>query len=514
MFTAPQDTLSQTIPKGAGTATFEILSDANGPLPVPQYLRVPELLDYDYQDKRDVKTIAGAGARPIGLVGGKEDITISLTMAATFGKLLNQLCYGLQESASQHIFVIDEVGYVVPSEVTVDTKIRNCVMLHLGRWDSNNSVKINGTAADVVANPGSGQVSSANGKYGFNKADIGKQFEISFVSNGVTIVQTGRILAKLSHDVKLYSETKPVVKRDATTVASEKWNAKVAEVTDGKYQSSPNGVFLFHSNSNVPANKFMHFTHWTDGQICTSKIAEAQWPAAAYQFYVDPPSAAAYAAHIAVTLITNTGTAMTGVAVNADLTEGVTPTASGVYSQDDKGWYNFHATDVGDIVRISFQMDYYSIAPVCRNPRGEELDAVFYRGGGVFNAIGKPLTRVAIASPLSLGLDQYALDDKTGAVYLANENAGERIYIDAEFETTGGSRTEIKQTAVGLAPIVRIVLNNHEPDQQMLLTFERAMCEGMGVKTKMDDAAEAFKFSFKCAVDRVTGLSHAINTSS
>jgi hypothetical protein len=514
MLTAPQDTLPQTVPKGAGKATFEILSDANGPLPVPQFLRVPELLDYDYQDKRDVKTIAGAGTRPIGLVAGKEEITISLTMAATFGKMLNQLCYGQEESANQHIFVNDEVGYVVPSSVFTDTRIRSCVMVNLGRWDSHVGVKINNAAASVVTMPAAGQVSSVNGKYGFNKADLGKQFEITFVSNGVTIIQTGRITAKLSHDVKLFTAFYVTVKHDTTVLASDKWDPKATGVADGRYQVSPNGVFLFSGTSNLAINTFMHFTHWTDGQTCSSKIADAQWPAAACQFYVDPPSAAMFAAPVAVTLITNTGTAMTGVAVNADMTEDTTPSASGKYSQDDKGWYNFHASDVGDIVRISYQMDYYSINPVCRNFRGEVIDGDFFRAGGVYNAIGKPLTRVAITSPLSIGLDQYAMDDKTGATYLANENARERIYIDAEFETTGGSRTEVKQSAAGLAPVVRIVLNNHEPDQQMLLTFERAMCEGMGVKTKTDDAAEVFKFSFKCAVDRTTGLSHAVNTSS
>jgi hypothetical protein len=388
-------------------------------------------------------------------------------------------------------------------------------MLHLGRWDSSTGVKINGTAATPVTGaPSTGQVAVANGKYTFAKADLRKQFEITFVSNGVTVVQTGRITTQLSHDVRLYSSNNPVVKRDGIVLSRDTWNSKSDTPTDGHYQASPNGVLVFAASSTVPTDKFMTVTHWTDDQSCTSKIAAAQWPAASYQFYVDPPSAAAYAAHVVVTLISNVTPAMTGVAVGADLTEDTTPSASGKYSQDDKGWYQFHATDVGDTVRLVYEMDYYAITPLCRNARGEVVDGDFFRLGGIHNAQGKPLTRVAITSPLSIGLDQYAADDNTGAHYLAYENAGERLYIDAEFETAGGSRIEVKQTPVGTAPIVRIILNNHEPDQQLLLTFEQAMCEGMGVKTKTDEAAEAFKFSFKCAVDRITGLSHAINTSS
>jgi hypothetical protein len=500
-------TLPQTVTKGAGRATFEVLSDANGPLAVPQFIRVPELLDYDYQDKREVKTLSGGGARPIALISGKEEITISLTMAATFGKLLNQLCYGQKESANQHIFVSDDVGYTVPNSAFTDTAIRNCVMIHAGRWDSSTGVTINGTAATLVTGtPIAGQFSVLGGKYTFAKADLSKLFEITFISNGVTIVQTGRVPAKLSHDVRLYADNAPVTKRDATLMTRDTWSPKSAPPQSGHYQGSPNGVLLFAADSTVPTGKFMKVTHWTDGQKCTSSIAAAQWPAASYQFYVDPPSAAAYVADVSVAVV---GGASLDVAIvpYAQLT-------AGKYRQDGSGWYQFHSSYEGDIVRISYQMDYYSIYPVCRNFRGEVIDGNFFRAGGVFNVMGKPLTRVAVSSPLSIALDQYALDETTGAHYLAYENAGDRLYIDAEFEAAGGSRIEVKQVAAGLAPVVRIVLNSHEPDQQLLLTFERAMCEGMGVKTKTDDAGDAFKFSFKCAVDRATGLSHAINTSS
>ncbi len=510
------DTLPQTTPRGGGAAFFEVLADNKGPLSVPQFLKVPELLDYQYDDKHETKAYMGSGKRAIGLVGGKEEITVALTMAASFGRLLNQICYGVEELPKQHIMANDTVGYVVPNSYFTDIKIRNCTAVHLGRWDSNTSVKINGAPATLVTGaPVAGQYVVNGGLYTFAKADLGKPFAITFVTKGVTVVQSGKVLAKLTHDVRLFATVPWKVKNDWAVLTQDPWNPKSDAPAVAHYQGSPNGVLILDDEANIAAGKFMVVTHYTDGQTCTSTISSGDLPAPAYQFFVDPPSAAAYVSDAGVVLLGNAGTAMTGITVGGDVAVATSTPTSGQYKTDGKGYYEFAAADVGDTVRLSYAVDYYSIVPVLRDPRGTTVaGATFYKSWGVRNALGKPLTRVAMTSPLSIAQNQYVLDDNTGAHYFDNTNSGDTFFIDCEFETDGGSRIEVMQAPVGPAPIVRIALNSNEPDQQVLLTFEQAMCEGMGVKTKSDDAGEGLKFTFKCAVDRISGKSHAINMSS
>lgn len=199
--------------------------------------------------------------------------------------------------------------------------------------------------------------------------------------------------------------------------------------------------------------------------------------------------------------------------VGNNLTLAVGPVATGTYKTDGQGWYQFAAADAGDTVRINYVVDFYYTVPKLRDLRGNILEADFYKSWGVRNAQGKPLQRVALQVPLILGTDQYAVD-ANGVFYFDYTNAGETFYFDTEFETDGGSRFEVNQEDIGSAPLVRIALSNNDIGQEMLLTFEQAMCEGMGIKTKADDAGDAFKFVFKCAIDRVSRRSHAINMSS
>jgi hypothetical protein len=503
-------TLPITPPKGGGEAAIRILSDRKGFLAVPQSVR-GVLLDYNVTDKHDKKAFMGGGTRAIDVMTGKEELTVELTFPTTFGEMLNGILYGEEIKDRARVMLKDTIGYVVPDSVATLHKIRNTISIHFGRWDSSTSVKIN----NVVATSGSavGQFTVSNGVYRFNAADKNKAFSIVYVSDGTTITATGKIPSKLTFDIKQFSDTSWTSYAGTTKLTQDVWNPASAAPAAGHFQGSANGVGVFNSGLTLAVGKVLKVTATIDGQLATLSVDTL--PAADYVCYVDPPSAAAYVSHVGVELYANTGTAMTGVNVGDELTVGAgAPSGSGHYQQDDKGKYVFHSTDAGDTVSIKYVMDYYSVTPVLRDARGNQRDGTFIKDWGVYTQEGKPLKRVALTSPLSLADNQYVVIEKTGQYIFNDTNAGDRLFFSAEFEVDEGTRIEVMQQPIGSKPIVEIAIDSSDPGQSLFLTIERAVCEGMGIKTKTDDYGDGFKFTFACAVDRMTGLSHTISTSS
>ncbi|ASF46997.1 hypothetical protein [Methylovulum psychrotolerans] len=508
-------TTPQLTPSGGSNGFIKLMTDKDGAaLNPPQTMKIPAFVGIDsIDDKMDIKESNGAGQYAISLRGGKKKLSLSFTVDAFTGALLNNLYYGAETQAKQQRALIDNVGHAIPDHANLQAKIQNVITLNLSRWDSDTSVAINGTSAtkDTSGTPVAGHYLVSAGKYTFAAADVNKTFAIAFDSNGTTVTVQGKIPPSLAFNVTKVASTTYAVKKQASG-----WTDGVAMIRStftnsavpatGHFMASPWGAIILNPAETVgSAGQKMTFQYYCDGQTVTAM--KGTLPDAGYDLYVDAPGDSLYISDDGVFLVTNSGTAMTGIGVGEALAVVSTGTpTSGQALSDGLGFYTFAAADVGDVVRIQYVLDYFSI--VLSLPDGAD----YLEDLGVRTQGGLPFQRIAQSSPLSIATDQYYVNEAAGVYYFDYTNGGDTVFIDALVEEQGGNFIAINNELMGKSPTFMLVLQNEMDGESITVTYRNCKCLGTGIPLKQDPTA--MKFDIQMFADRTTGVVGSISTSS
>lgn len=478
---------------GSGYAHVTPTRDAKGnKIAVPQVISLPEVMDINAGfGKSDVKTAHGQKQYAIHAARGKSTIEVSFTCGETYLRAINALYFGQTVESGSHRIYRDNSGITIPESSSTKIKISQKKTFHLGKWVSNTSAKIAGAAATLAtgATIFPGQYKVSGGRYNFAASDVGKQAELTYVvAGGATVVSTFKIPAELSLSTVLLTKVTAVNKTGASGYFTrDTYNPVSVAPADAHFQASANGIIVFSPTEAVGVT----ILHNTNGVAVSSKVAAL--PAAGYFSIIDPPSSALFVSNIGVELITDSGTAMTGVAVGETLTQSATPT-SGQYDLSNVGVYTFAAADVGDIVQVSYVTDFMFLTIT---PPG---DGEFIADKGVVNVYGLPLTRVELTSPISLLRDQYAVSG-AGDYYFDNSNRGDTVYTDYEYATDEGGTLVIENLDMGSTPRVALDISGSAEGQEWLVKYPNAIPKSYEFATKTDDFAQ-YKITFEVIADR------------
>lgn len=496
---------TQSVPYGAGSAFITMIRKADGTLVDPPQALVAEgLQDVSWDDKNTLKESHGEGAYAVRVAGGKNSLSLSLTISELTGRHLNQLCYGRDVEERQLKIMLDRNGYAVPEMNEVTAKIINSIQLNLARIDSNTSVMIDGDAAStstLETLPAGKYEFTAGGLYRFSAEDVKKSLVITYVSNGTTLETTLKVPKKLTFNISQHAWHNKMIKDTVTPMSRKPFNL-TANAPDAEfYRASQNGIVVFNSAQTGA----MTIDHNTDG-VPNVFTKVAVLPAAAYGLYIDPPVAAVWTSNVFVQLKNDAGTAMTGVVAGETLAVVTTAPTSGEVKVDSKGYYLFAAADAADTVLINYTTDYQFIVVT---PPDE---GVFVRDLGVRTIGGIALTRVALTSPLSLEHNQYAVSEN-GSYYIDQTNGGDVLKLNYQYEVTGQGQTiVVKNNKIGEAPTLMIDLMYDLDGEMTTVSFERVKPQGAGIPTKQEDFA-GMKFEFKAFANRETSVVYTVSTS-
>lgn len=496
----------QSVPYGAGRVYATLIRKADGTLvDPPQPLHIEGLQEATWEDKGTIKSSHGEGKYAVRLAGGKNELSFTITVNEISGQMLNHLCYGGDIEKRQLKIYSDRNGFTVPDHNETALKIINSIQVNLARCDSNTSVKIDGVAATLSTLetlPAGQYAFTAGGLYRFSAADAGKVLEITYVSNGTTLVSTLKVPTKLTYNITQYTRLNSLIKGTVTPMTRKNWNLNTNAPAVENYRASPNGILVF----NDAQTGAMTCDHNTDGRP-NVKTVIAALPAAAYGIYIDPAAASTWTGDVFVQLVTDTGAAMTGVAAGEALTNVGTAPTTGQYKVDSKGYYLFAAADAGDVVNVRYTTDYQFIAITPPD------DGVYLRDLGVSTVGGIGLTRVALTAPLALEHNQYAVSDN-GTYYFDATNALDTLKISYQYEVANtGNTLVVKNTKIGEAPTLMLDMVYELDGEMMIVSFERVKPMGAGVPTKQEDFA-GMKFELKGFADRITGIVYTTSTSS
>lgn len=481
---------------GAGHVHITQVSDANGNKIIPpQVIAAPAVQNVSADfGKSDVKQMYGQSEFSIHAAQGKKTTEVSFECGEIYANLLNQLYFGQSVTAGSHVMFRDQTGVVIPESYSTNIKISNKKTFNLGKVTANTSVTIAGVAATVSTSTviTTGKYKYANGLYSFSLDDAGKTAQLTYtVLGGVTVVSTLKIPKSGLFNTFLFSKTTLVAKTGVvgyfTNIAYSQTSAVPAVA---EYQTASNGVYIFNSAEAVSVT----ITHTTHGVSVSSLVAAL--PAAGYITIIDPPASSVFVQDNGVLLLSNSGTAMTGVTVGNPLAVNAAP-ISGQYTVTN-GMYTFAAADAGDTVTAYYTTDYEYFT---MKPPG---DGNFIADKGVRNQDGMPFTRVALTTPVSLLYNQYAMSDN-GAYYFDITNNGDRVYIDYEYESTAGATLAITNNEMGSTPIVSLDISGKAEGQEWLIKYPRAVPKAFGFATKMDDFS-MYKITFEVIADRVSDL--------
>lgn len=478
---------------GAGSAHVTPTRDAKGnKIAVPQVISLPEVMDINAGfGKSDVKTAHGQRQYAIHAARGKSTIEVSFTCGETYLRAINALYFGQTVKSGSHRIYRDSTGTEIPEGSRTQIKINTKKTFHLGKWVSNTSVAIAGSNATLAtgATIFTGQYKVSGGRYSFSASDVGKEAKLTYVvAGGATVVSTFKIPPTLSFSTVLLTKVNSVNKTNVTGYFTrDTYNpAGIAPIV-AHYQASANGIMVFAPTEAVSVT----ISHNTNGVAVSSLVASL--PAAGYNCIIDPPSSALFVGNIGIELVSDYGTAMTGVAVGETLTQSATPT-SGQYDLSNVGIYTFAAADAGDDVRISYTTDFMFLTV---SPPG---DGEFIADKGVVNTDGLPLTRVELTSPISLLRDQYAVSG-AGDYYFDNSNRGDTVYIDYEYATAEGGTLVIENLDMGSTPRVALDISGSAEGQEWLVQYPNAIPKSYEFATKTDDFAQ-YKITFEVVADR------------
>jgi hypothetical protein len=496
---------------GAGHVHITQVKDALGnAISPPQVVAAPAVQNVSADfGKADVKTMYGQKEFAIHAAQGKKSTEVSFECGEVYLKMLNALYFGQSVASGSHAIRRDSAGTLVPDNIySSQIKIKTNKTFQLSKWLANTSVKI-GTAGSMVAATvatedviPAGKYKVSGGIYTFSAADraAGKKAELThtlLADSSTTVVSTFTIPASLSFNTALFSSMQSVKKLVAGVITSgyftrDTYAANNAAPAVAHYQMASNGVFIFNASETAAG---VAIEHTTDGISVSSLIAAL--PTGGYNTIIDPPSSCVFVADAGVVLLTNTGTAMTGVAVGESLTVGSGTPTSGQYVVTASGLYSFAAADVGDTVRASYTTDFEFISMTPPN------DGDFVADKGVRDANGLPLTRVALTTPISLLHNQYAVS-AAGVYYFDSSNNGDRVYIDYEYTSTAGATLVIANNDMGSTPIVSLDISGQAEGQEWLIKYPRAIPKAFGFATKMDDYG-TYKVTFDVFAERMSG---------
>lgn len=465
-------------------------------LPVEQSYRLTDVIETDFGDKKALEALFGSGEYANGLFSGKSELSFSVTVGSIGAALLNSMALGREVQAKQRKTHTDKSGVVIPETVFSNWTIRNLIGLNVARVDSVTGVTINGVP--MVLNPatiaGNYEFDAPNSQLVFAEADVGKTAVATYVSNGRTLTVTFKILASRRFWFGGFGSTAPVVKNDTNTLIKDAFSTSLTPAV-GRYMGTGGGIFYFNPATTIAATKKLTIVANNGGQLVTYALSTI--PAAGYNFHIDAPGASTYVSTTRVELISNSGTAMTGVTVGGALTLGSGTPTSGEYVKDSAGEHTFAAADVGDVVRIYYVPSYFVLRPAV--PDG----GVFVESRGVYNKFGVHFTSVSPGFPLSVGNGQFAVDT-SGAYYFDFSNAGDTVYMDFRYEIEGGSLIEVGNQDMGYSPAVRIDIDYEYEGESLSIELFYAKAKGAGIPMKQG-ASSPMKFEFMASEDRCAG---------
>lgn len=500
---------NQAVPFGAGEMFIKQVRNAAGEaLPVPQSLRIPDVQSIDFEDKGDLKPLHGKDSYAIALGGGKKTTSVKITMASVYAKLLNEMYYGKEVAQGADLLYTDRKGVMIPEGRSVNVKIANLSTFFLGKWAAHTGATIDGITATRITDASAVLVSTAlvkqfrcsGGEYTFAKEDIGKNAVITMaVVGGVTVVTTLKIPKTLRWDSNQFNWVNSVKKGFATWTKDVYGTATIAPAA-GHYQCSPSGVLKFNSADTGPIT----IEHKTHGILVSTVVATL--PAAAYRTIIDPPGSLTFSDAGAVTLATDTGTAMTGVAAGGPLTQSATPT-TGQFNVDSAGIYTFAAADLDDVVNIIYHTGGYETITVVPPTEGD-----FIEDRGVLNESGLPMTRVALTSPVALSLNQYAVT-ATGDYFFDATNRGEKAYISYKYHTATGTTVVNDNAQMGSGPTLEIDIQHEYDGNIRTISGMLSKPKGTGIKSKQDDWAP-IDVEFEVFCDPITRVVYTLSTNS
>jgi hypothetical protein len=435
--------LKSNLPVGAGQMFYKQLTDKDG-----NFLTIPptgelSILAMDFENAAAKDMLNGKYKYAVGVAEGKATPTLKAGLFNWELKQLNELFYGADVIDGAKLVATQKL--LIPNGYSTSAKISNQKTLHLGKWVSDSQVKINGIVAtqitDVNAALSGLQYKVFGGRYYFAKADSGKNLEITWAClGGATVVSTLKVPSVNSAGQYMFNinafNYNTSVKKAAATWTKDTYNPAGTTPAASHYQASASGVYVFYASDTGSIT----IAHTTDSKAVSSVIAAL--PAAAYRVIVDPPGSMTWVSTVAVTLLANAGTAMTGVAVGEELAFGETPT-SGQYDDTVGGLYDFAAADVGDTVKINYITDYEYLTLVPPNS-GTFLDLK-----SVKNSASQEMRRVELTSPISLGTNEYAVDSTNGILYFDSNNAGEGWSVSYLYQSSEGQSYVLENTVMG-----------------------------------------------------------------
>lgn len=403
---------AEHMPTGGGDIFIKQLTDKYGnDLAVP-VLRHFTAMEFQPSVTGKEEVFRGSSKFATAAASGEGEAKLTFKIPNIDPHTANMLFFG-DDSVQGGVIPLEQ-QFILPDYNPVNVKIANVKTYHLGKLSSFTSLTIAGAAGTrVYQNPTSTKQFKLDGeKFTFAKTDIGKSCAITWVGiGGATVVSTFKI-TKNTYLLSAFDGNSTVtVKKGAATWTRDTYNPASGAPATTHYQCSQSGVMVHYSSDTGSIT----VTHRTDGVSVSSVIATL--PAAAYRFITDPPGAINWVSTDSVVLVSDAGSAMTGVTVGGELTNAATPT-SGQYDDSTGGIYLFAAADVGDVVQIRYLGDYYAF--VFAPPEGGRFEELL----ALQNGQRQPLTQVALTSPLSIGYNEYCVN-AAGVVYVSGANAGE-----------------------------------------------------------------------------------------
>ncbi len=483
---------SQLAPVRAPDVHITQVRDGQGnKLAVEQSFRIPDVIETDYGDKKALEALFGSGEYANGLFTGKSELSFSITIGSIGAAMLNALSTGREVQAKQRRKHTDKTGVQIPGSVSVDWVIKNIIGINLARVDSITSIKIGAVTLTSDETPVANQYYWSGGLITFGEPDIGKSAVVTYVSNGRTVVATIKIPTKRTWWPGGFADANPTVKNDATPLVKSAYSMLVGPAA-GKFMGTGGGVLYFNAAMTLASGKKLTIAANCDKQKVSYSIATL--PTAGYNFHIDAPGGSTFVNNDEVELLSNAGTAMTGVAVGETLTKVVSGPVTGEYTNDAGGEYTWAAADAGDRVRVYYTPSYFVLRPDIVN------GGDFIESRGVYNSRGVAFQRVEITQPLSIGNNQFGVDD-SGAHYFDFTNQLDTVFLDYRYEIEGGSLIEVDNQPMGNSPAFRVSISYEFEGDNLDIEMFYAKSKGMGVPMKQG-AASPIKFEIMASEDR------------
>lgn len=494
-----REQLQSNMPKGSGRLFIQQITNADGELLSPPPRFEASITMMDFENVRAQDPLHGKYQFAVGLATGLGTPKLKATLFNHDVEQMAKMFYGEEVVSGADLVATTELA--IPPYYTRNYKIQNVITFHMGKWASTASVVIGGSAATLVdvlpSQLTAGKYTVSNGKHFFAKADAGKTLVVTWDCLGdATIVSTLTVPKAVGANKYTTWNANSMgavskIKKAATTWTKDAYAPTGSAPASAHYKVSPSGVIVLNSG----ATGTIVITHKTDKQLVSSSIDTL--PAAGYRVIVDPPGTTTFVSTVGVSLVTNSGTAMTGVAEGEDLTESATPT-SGQYDDVGDGIYDFAAADVADIVSISCTTDFefLTITP--------PDDGEFIKLLSIKNGLNKEMNIVEFANPIVLASNEYCIDEGSGTVYFDRANAGETWSVSYLYHTDSGRTMVVQNKPMGEGVELEITVVYTGERKTDVLSQIRAFANQDNLKGKADGhASKDIEFTLIAGEDGV-----------